>query len=74
VTPRTCAPAPGWSGDGHRSKAPLIYSRGDDTAWGYGALCVRNGHVLTQTASARTTAGSLELLGAIDTANPAGDV
>ena len=43
VTPRTFPPAPGWSGDGHRIKAPLIYRRGYDKAWVYGALRVRDG-------------------------------
>jgi len=33
VTPRTFPPAPGWSADGHRIKAPLVYSRGYDKAW-----------------------------------------
>jgi hypothetical protein len=28
VIPRTFPPAPGWSPDGHRVKAPLEYSRG----------------------------------------------
>ena len=38
---RTFAPAPGWSVDGHRIKAPLEYSRGDDKVWIYGALRFR---------------------------------
>jgi transposase len=33
VIPRTFAPAPGWSPDGHRIKAPLEYSRGSDKTW-----------------------------------------
>jgi transposase len=74
VTPRTFPPAPGWSGDGHRIKAPLIYSRGYDKAWIYGALRVRDGQVRTQTASARNTAGYLDLLGALERDNPDGDL
>ena len=33
VIPRTFPPAPGWSGDGHRIKAPLEYSRGPEKTW-----------------------------------------
>ncbi len=74
MTPRTFPPAPGWSADGHRIKAPLIYSRGYDKAWIYGALRLRDGQVRTQTAPARNTAGYLELLGAIERDNPEGDL
>ena len=74
VTPRTFPPAPGWSPDGHRIKAPLVYSRGYDKAWVYGALRVCDGHVLTQTAPARNTVGYLDLLGALDRDNPEGDL
>ena len=42
--------------------------------WVYGALCVQDGQVLTQTASARNTTGSLELLKALDQAYPDGDL
>jgi hypothetical protein len=35
--PRSFPPPPGWSTDGHRSKAPLDYGRGQDKTWGYGA-------------------------------------
>jgi DDE superfamily endonuclease len=74
VTPRTFPPTPTWSGDGHRIKAPLISSRGYDKAWIYGALRLGDGQVRTQTAPARTTAGYLELLGAIDRDHPDGDL
>jgi DDE superfamily endonuclease len=74
VPPRTFPPAPGWSADGHRIKAPLISSRGDDKAWISGALRVCDGQVLTQTAPARNTAGYLGLLDALDRDNPAGDL
>src|SRR5260370_31352809 len=74
VTPRTFPPAPTWSGDGHRIKAPLIYSRGYDKAWVYGALRLRDGQVRTRTAASRNTAGYLDLLQEIDQDNPVGDL
>jgi len=73
VSPRTYSPAPGWSPDGHRIKAPLEYSRGPERVWVYGALRVRDGQALTLTASSRNTAGYLELLKAVEVANPEGD-
>src|SRR5258707_1162517 len=73
VTPRNFPPAPGWSADGHRSKVPLDYERGPDKVWIYGALCVRTGQVLTQTASSRNTTGSLALLCTLDQTYPRGD-
>jgi DDE superfamily endonuclease len=39
----------------------------------YGALCVRDGHVRTQTAPARNTSGYLALLHILDQAFPHGD-
>ena len=33
VSARSFAPAPGWSVDGHRIKAPLEYSRGQEKTW-----------------------------------------
>jgi DDE superfamily endonuclease len=74
VTPRNFPPAPGWSADGHRSKAPLDYGRGPDKVWIYGALAVQDGQVLTQTAPARNTAGYLALLQALDHPFPQGDL
>jgi hypothetical protein len=74
VSPRTFPPAPGWSPDGHRIKAPLEYSRGPDKVWVYGALRVRDGQALTFTAPARNTAGYRQLLVALDAANPLGDL
>jgi hypothetical protein len=74
VTPRLHQPAPGWSPDGHRIKAPLEYSRGPEKVWFYGALRVGDGHALTLTAPARNTAGYLRLLQAIDQDNPTGDL
>lgn len=74
MTPRTYPPAPGWSPDGHRIKAPLEYSRGPEKTWVYGALRVRDGHACTLTAPARNTAGYLTLLGDIERANPEGEL
>jgi hypothetical protein len=46
----------------------LDYERGPDKVWIYGALCVRDGQTLTQTATAlaRNTTGYLALLQALD--------
>jgi hypothetical protein len=74
VSPRTFPPAPAWSPDGHRIKAPLEYSRGPEKVWVYGALRVRDGQEVTLTAPARNTAGYLRLLDAIAAANPTGDL
>ena len=74
MTPRAFPPAPGWSANGHRLKAPLEYSRGTDKVWVYGALRVRDGQELTFTAPARNTVGYLQLLQAIDAADPDGDL
>ena len=74
VTPRNFPPAPGWSADGHRIKAPLDYERGPDKVWIYGALCVQDGQTLTQTAPARNTMGYLALLRRLDDAYPYGDL
>ncbi len=74
VSPRTFPPAPGWSRDGHRIKAPLEYSRGLDKVWVYGALRIRDGQELTLTAPSRNTQGYLQLLTTIDQANPDGDL
>src|SRR5262249_43909995 len=70
----TFPPAPGWSPDGHRIKAPLEYGRGDEKVWVYGVLRERDGQALTFTAPARNTAGYLRLLDAVDGANPDGDL
>ena len=53
---------------------PLDYERGPDKVWVYGALAVRDGQVLTQTAPARNTAGYLALLHAVDATYPRGDL
>lgn len=74
MIPRSFPPAPGWSPDGHRLKAPLEYSRGQEKVWVYGALRVRDGQEITLTAPSRNTAGYLRLLEAIDRTNPQGDL
>lgn len=74
MSPRTFPPAPGWSADGHRIKAPLDYGRGPDKVWVYGALRIRDGQTLTQTAASRNTAGFKALLDAVDQDNPDGDL
>jgi DDE superfamily endonuclease len=74
VSTRTYPPAPGWSPDGHRIKAPPEYGRGPEKAWAYGALRVRDGKALTLTAPMRNTKGYLQLLEAVAEANPAGDL
>lgn len=74
LLPRTYPPAPGWSYDGHRIKAPLDYSRGPEKVWVYGALRVRDGHELTRTGRSRNTAGYRDLLDAVAEDNPTGEL
>lgn len=74
MIPRTFAPAPGWSTDGHRIKAPLHYSRGEEKVWIYGALRVRDGKELTKCAAARNSRNYIELLKDIEADNPLGDL
>ena len=74
VSPRTFPPAPGWSVDGHRLKAPLDYGRGPDKVWVYGALRPRDGQALTLTARSRNTVGIKALLDAVEQANPDGEL
>ena len=67
VSPRTFPPAPGWSPDGHRIKAPLEYSRGWDKVWVFGALRVEDGKKsLTFTSRSRNSKGYLRLLKKIE--------
>ncbi len=72
VTPRFIPPAPGWSPDGHRIKAPLEYSRGPDKAWVFGALRVEDGRSLTFTSRSRNSKGYIRLLEKIERAIPEG--
>jgi transposase len=64
VSARTFPPAPGWSPDGHRIKAPLEYSRGPDKLWVYGALRIRDGTEVSFCAPSRNS----------DRANPRGAI
>jgi transposase len=72
VTPRSFPPAPAWSPDGHRIKAPLEYSRGPDKAWVFGALRVEDGKSLTFTSRSRNSKSYLRLLQKIERAIPKG--
>lgn len=72
LIPRTYPPAPGWSADGHRHKAPLDDSRGPEKVWVSGALRPRDGHALTRPGRARNTAGYRALLDAVAADNPTG--
>jgi hypothetical protein len=74
VIPRSFPPAPGWTLDGHRVKAPLDYGRGPEKTWVYGALRVRDGQTVTLTAPSRNSVGYQDLLGAVETANPVGAI
>jgi DDE superfamily endonuclease len=68
VSPRTFPPAPGWSPDGHRIKAPVEYSRGPDKVWIFGALRVEDGKSLTFTSRSRNSKSYLKLLKKIERA------
>jgi transposase len=74
VIPRSFPPAPGWSADGHRVKAPLDYGRGPEKSWVYGALRVGDGQEVTMTAPSPNSIGDQQLLAAVETANPAGTI
>jgi DDE superfamily endonuclease len=74
VTPRHFPPAPGWSPEGHRLKVPLNYDQGPEKGWVYGALRIRDGQALTQTARSRNTSGYLEWLQTLDRTYPTGDL
>jgi hypothetical protein len=52
---------------------PLDYERGPDKVWIYGALCVRDGQTVTQTAAAGTTTYRA-FLKTLDHAYPQGDL
>jgi hypothetical protein len=70
VTPRAFPPAPGWSADGHRIKAPLEYSRGPDKTWIYGALRIGDGQELTMAASSRNSGHYQDFPQRVENANP----
>jgi transposase len=72
ITPQFFPPAPGWSPDGHRIKAPLEYGRGPDKTWVFGALRVDDGKALTFTSRSRNSKGYIKLLRKIERAIPKG--
>ena len=74
VTPRTFAPAPGWSVDGHRIKAPLEYSRGPEKTWVHGGLRIGDGQAVTMTAPSRNSACYQRFLKLVEDANPRGPI
>ncbi|MEV6867083.1 transposase [Streptosporangium subroseum] len=74
MTPRTFPPAPAWSVDGHRIKAPLTYSRGTDKTWVYGALRIRDGVELTFCAPSRNSDGWIQLPAQVAAANRRGPI
>ncbi|WP_232835759.1 IS630 family transposase [Actinocorallia populi] len=74
VLPRSFAPAPGWSADGHRIKETLEYARGPERTWVYGGLRVRDGQAVTLCASSRNSARYQDFLQLIEDANPEGQI
>jgi hypothetical protein len=74
VIPRTFPPAPGWSGDGHRVKAPPGYSRGPDKTWVYGGLRAADGQEVTLCAPSRNSEHYQEFLQLAEQANPEGAI
>ncbi|HEU5378342.1 MAG TPA: hypothetical protein VFV38_23205 [Ktedonobacteraceae bacterium] len=74
MIPRTFAPAPGWSSNGHRIKTPLEYSRGEEKVWISGALRVCDGKEITRRAPSRNSANYIELLKLIEADNLTGDI
>ncbi|MET9251091.1 IS630 family transposase [Nonomuraea sp. NPDC003709] len=75
IVPRSFAPGPAWSPDGHRIKAPLDYARGPDKTWVYGALRIADGTALTMTAPSRNSACYQQFLQQVEDANPGdGDI
>ena len=74
VLPRTFPPAPGWSADGHRVKAPLAYSRGIEKTWVYGGLRVADGQAVTLTAPSRNSANYQRFLALVERTIPDGEI
>jgi transposase len=74
VIPRSFPPAPGWSPDGHRIKAPLEYGRGSEKTWVYGGLRVSDGQEVTMTAVSRNSVNYQRFLGLVEQANPTGTI
>jgi hypothetical protein len=74
VMPRTFAPPPGWTPDGHRPKAPLTYRRGPEKTWIYGGLRIGDGQAVTCCAPSRNSACWQEFLARLEQANPTGTI
>jgi hypothetical protein len=74
VIPRAFPPAPGWSPDGHRIKAPLNYSRGPEKTWVYGSLRVADGQAVTMCAASRNSVNYQQFLAQVAKANPRGKI
>ena len=74
VIPRTFPPAPGWSPDGHRIKAPLEYARGPEKTWVYGGLRIRDGQEVTLCAPSRNSEHYQRFLQQVEDANPDGQI
>jgi transposase len=74
VIPRTFPPAPGWSPDGHRIKAPLEYSRGPEKTWVYGGLRVADGQAITMCAPSRNGEHYQRFLRQVEDANQRGQI
>jgi DDE superfamily endonuclease len=74
VIPRTFPPAPGWSPDRHRVKAPLEYARGPDKTWVYGGLRVADGQESTMCAPAHDSGHHQRFLQEAEEANPSGQI
>ena len=74
MIPRTFAPAPGWSPDGHRIKSEIDYSRGPEKTWVYGALPVRDGQQITMAASSRNSVFYQQFRQLVEDANPTGEI
>lgn len=74
VTPRTFPPAPAWSPDSHRIKAPLEYSRGTDKTWVYGALTPKDGQGTTMAARSRNSDYYCQFLLQLEQTHPTGNL
>ncbi|MFF2852133.1 helix-turn-helix domain-containing protein [Streptomyces sp. NPDC058001] len=74
VIPRTFAPAPGWSPDGHRIKSEIDYSRGPEKTRVYGALRVRDCRQITMATSSRNSVSYQQFLQLVEDANPTGEI
>lgn len=74
IVPRTFDPAPGWTSDGRRVKAPLEYSRGPEKTWVYGGLRIADGQAVTLTSASRNSAGWQRFLALLEQANPTGTI